>query len=476
MPKKQQGRKPEPKDNTGLPAAVDAERSVLGAVFLNELAYQEAAAGGVRPEDFSVEANRIIFRAMQRLVNDRKPVDMITMCEELMRSGELGLVGDVPYISGLLDGVPDRPSISHYIDILQEKTMRRDVVYLANSSAASAMDPSDPVKWTVSGMQQSLLRIQGNITREGLFIKEFSADVLDKVQEHMYSTRDVIGLPFGITELDNVTTGMRDGEFIPLAGWPGSGKTAFAVDVMRKNAKQGTPIAFFSIEMRKEEILHRLWCQESEISYAALRNPKNLAKQEFRELEEKWRPQVDQYPIKIDDEVRDINDIIPRAHLYIQRYGVKLIVVDFLQIVQAPGDKEYERVSYAADALTALGKDTKVPVLCLSQLSRPDDKKNAANVIPTMAMLRNSGKIEQNAHLVLFTYHPEDENGDPTGEDLIVLGKQRAGVKGRVKVYFDGRCQKWDERVPKAPEPKQEKIFNGNGKPKAQPEPVEEEF
>lgn len=462
MPKKQQQQRKQqdPEDNSGLPAALDIERVVLGMFFLNEMAYEEAIAGGLRREDFAADSNRRIFRAVQQLVNDRKVPDLVLVVEELRRASELEAVGDVPYVSSLIDGVPDRvTTIKPYVDILKEKSMRRGVIHIANSAIGGATSPADPVKWIVSGMQEDLLRLQGDITTEGVFIKEFSGNVIDTIQEQMYSDREVIGIPFGNAELDAATTGMRDGEFVPLGGFPGSGKTAFAVDVMRKNAKMGTPVAFFSVEMRKEEILHRIWCQESEISYSSLRNPKNLSKQEFREIQEKWRPAVDQYPLKIDDQVRDINEIIPRARLYIKRYGVKLIVVDFIQIVTAPGEKEYERVSYVADALTALGKDTGVPVLALSQLTRPEGKKNAANVIPTIEMLRSSGKIEQNAHLVMFTYHPEDDNGDPNGEDLIVLGKQRAGVKGRIKMYFDGRCQRWDERVPKTEEPKQEKIF-----------------
>lgn len=472
MPKKQE-RKREPENNyvlpSAMPAAPDVERAVLGAFFLSEMAYEEAIAAGLRREDFFEDAHRRIFRAIQQLINDRKIPDMILVVEELARGKELEAVGDVAYVSSLLDGVPDRPSIKPYVEILKEKSMRRGVIHLANSAISQAVSPSDPVKWTVSGMQEDLLRIQGDITQEGVFIKEFSGAVLDTVQEQMYSDRGVIGLPFGIPELDDATTGMRDGEFIPLAGWPGSGKTAFAVDVMRKNAKMGTPVAFFSVEMRKEEILHRIWCQESEISYANLRNPKNLSKQEFREIQEKWRPMVDRYPLKIDDQVRDINEIVPRARLYVKRYGVKLVVVDFIQIVTAPGEKEYERVSYVTDALTALGKDTGVPVLGLSQLTKPDGKKTAANVIPTIEMLRSSGNLGQNAHLVLFTYHPEDDNGDPTGEDLIVIGKQRAGIRGRVMMYFDGRCQKWDERVRKEPAPQQEKIFN-QPQPSVQPE------
>jgi len=239
---------------------------------------------------------------------------------------------------------------------------------------------------------------------------------------------------------------MRAGDFIPVGGYPGSAKTAFACNVARINAQRGTPVGFFSIEMMKDQLLHRFWAQASDISYSKLRNPKNLYRQELLELEQKWMPEVRQWPIKIDDSAKDIEEIIPRAHLWVRRYGVKLIIVDFLQRVHAPGKGEYEIVSYAADALTEFAKTTKVPVLCLSQLTRAEDKRNAANSVPNMQMLRSSGRIEQNAHLVLFTHRPEDERGEPTGEDLIIVGKQRAGVRGRIKAYFHGASQRWEER------------------------------
>lgn len=450
----------QPEKDAGLPAALDVERSVLGAVFLVDLAYHELVAAGLKREDFSSESNRKIFGAMQLLVQARSPLDSITLCNQLEKNGELEAVGNVAYLSHLVDGVPDRgPNLRQYVDILKEKTARRQVIHLANRVAASSMDPSDPIKWTIAGMHDDLLRMQGDTQDDGMLIKDFSMDVLEEIRTLMYAEREIIGLPFGIAELDEVTTGMRDGELTVVGGYPGQAKTSFAIDVARKNAASGVPSAIFSVEMKKQELLPRLWAQESGISYAKLRNPHHLASSELRELDDTWKPRVDKYPIIIDDRAKDIREIVPRAHLYIRRHGAKLIVVDFLQIVDAPGEKEYEKVSYTIDALRDLGKETRVPIMVVSQLTRPDEKKKSVNIPPNMMQLRSSGKIEQNSHLVLLMYRPEDANGDPTGEDLIIIGKQRAGVKGRVKAFFDGRSQTWTERVESAPDP-QAKIFD----------------
>lgn len=464
--------KPEKKtrnDSPELPSSPDVEKACLAAVLLNELAYHELVAFGLKPDYFTVAPNRQIFRVMQKIMQEQKQaIDMVLLCEGLQKTGELEAIGGMAYISDLTTGALDlvrQQKIQSRVEILKEKYFRRQVIAVSGRASACAYDLSDSITFTVRGIQEDLLRMQGDVTQEGHSLASFSATVLAELHEQMMSDREIVGLPFGIAELDEVTTGMRAGEFIPVGGLPGSGKTAFALDVARKNAKQGTPVGIFSIEMTKEQVLHRLWSQESDISYPKLRNPKNLHRQEFRELEERWKPAVDALPILIDDQARNISEIIPRAHLYIRRHGMKLAIVDYLQIVDGPGDKEYDRVSYAADALTAFAKSTGVPVLCVSQLTRPEDKKNAANVPPTMSMLRSSGKIEQNANMVLFTHRPEDDTGTPNGEDLIIIGKQRAGVKGRIKVFFDGRVQRWDERgIPQAPDP-QASIFDTKSKP-----------
>lgn len=439
-----------------LPQAADVERTVLGMMLLRELAYYEITSAGLTADYFIMDSHRRIYRSIQRLVESKKTPDVVTVCDEVERQKELDVIGGAAYLGSLLDGVPDSGgNAAEYVEILREKYLRRATIQGANRLLTAAYDLSDPIKWTIAGTQDDLLRLQGEVTHGGYSIKDFDAQVFGDVQDQMYGDKEIIGLPFGIRELDDVTTGMRDGEFIPLGGYSGSAKTAFACNVARVNAVRGTPSGFFSIEMSKEQLLHRFWAQASDIPHAHLRNPKNLPKQEFTELREHWMPEVRKWPIKIDDRTKDIRQMIPLAHLWVKRHGVKLIVVDYLQRVHAPGKGEYEQVSYSADALTEFAKETKVPVLCLSQLSRPEGRgQNAANIPPTMGQLRNSGHIEQNAHLVLFTHRPEDENGQPTGEDVIIIGKQRAGVKRWIKVYFDGSSQRWEERT--AESPKQE--------------------
>ena len=330
--------------------------------------------------------------------------------------------------------------------------------------ATMASDPTDPITLTLSGASEDLLRLQGDAQEKSIAsLSDISKSVMGKVAEMMaYDPYRTIGIPFGITELDEVTSGIREAQLCVVAGWPKSGKTSFAIDTTRKvvRGEQGIPVGFFSLEMRKEELYERLLSQESQIAYSKIRKPMNLTISEYKAME-RVSEDINGWPLHIDDTATHIHEIIPRAHLMIRKHKVKLIVVDFLQRTQAPGDKEYEKVSYSANSLTAFAKSTGVPILALSQLTRPEGRKGDPNITPTVGMLRSSGLIEQNAHVVVLIHHPFDkETGDPSGEDLLIVGAHRAGPTGKCKAFFDVKTQRWENRgVPSEPVPKQEEIF-----------------
>ena len=448
------------------PSAPDAEVSVLGAIIMNEVAYQEALAFGLRSEHFAVESHRKIYYAIRELVESRRKVDQVAIANELERQKSLEVIGGVVYLSSLLDGALDFPDskihehVKFHIEILKEKYMRRQLINYANRTIASANDPSDPAKWIASGLQSDLLMMQGDFVETQISpIRDFSGDLMSRIEKLMHmSPDDTVGIPFGISELDETTTGMREGQLIVIGGFPKAGKSAFAIDTCRKIAKKKIPILFFSREMRREELLERIWSQESGISYFKIRKPAHLSISEFRLLQE-TKAKVDEWPLYIDDTVRDIGELVPRAHLMIRKHAIKLTVLDYLQILNAPGDKPYERVTFAVNALTQLSKDTGIPMMCLSQLTSSGSDKKDLNIIPNMEMLRESQQIKMNAHLILFVYHPVDENMNPTGNDLLVIGAQRAGPTGHIKAYFDVTRQTWDERSPIEQGKKQESFF-----------------
>lgn len=440
-----------------LPGDEGLERTILGSIILQNDLYYEVAASKIVREDFHWDSHRRIWAAIDDMASDRIPVDLVTLNHYLSGTGELEAAGGVAYLGGLIDGVPDKSNIGSYVEILKDHALRRNTVFMANRLLAMAIDKGDPIKFTLAGAHEDLLRLQGDAQQKRIFqARDFIGEVLADIRAKMdFAPGATVGLPFGLEELDESTTGMREGQLIVVAGTPKSGKTSLAIDIARKIVKRSIPVAFFSREMLKEELMERILAQESDVSYTKIRKPANLSTSEFRLLE-RTRKEIDNWPLYIDDNATHISEIVPRAHLLIKKEKVELVVVDYVQIVGAPGEKQFERVAFAANELTALAKTTKVPVLCLSQLTIPGtEKKNPWNVIPTMAMLRESGQIAQNAHLILFTYHPRDENtGDPTGEDLVIIGEQRAGPIGRCKAWFNVGVQRWEERGSRAAEPK----------------------
>lgn len=459
MTKKQE---PDPLDTALF--SLDAEKAVLGSFLLDSDSrlFYEATAAGLTSDHFSLESNRILFRAMSDLIEAEVPIDMVTLVNYLSSEGGLSRIGDVAYISSLVDGVPDRPSIGHYVEILKERTLRRQAVILGRRLIDQASDPGDSIRDALAGTHEDVLRLQGDAQEKTLVpLAEITGTVLGNIERMMsYDPYGTIGVPFGITELDEATTGMREGQLIVVGAFPKAGKTSFAIDVARKAVKVGIPVGFFSREMLKEELVERILAQESDVPYLKIRKPTNLSISEFRVLE-RTKTEIDKWPLYIDDEATSILQVVPRAHLMIRKHKVKLLMFDYIQIFEAPGDKEYERVSYVANALAGLGKQTKVPCLALSQLTHPEGRKGDMNTIPTMGMLRSSGQISQNAHLILLLQHPVDkQTGDPTGEDLVIVGAQRAGPTGRIKAFFNLAQQRWDSRgAAAAPTPKQETIF-----------------
>lgn len=459
--KKSSSKSSAPPQSTGqdyaLPADFGVEKSILGAILLNNDTYYEAAAADVEAGDFHLDSHRVLWAAIDDLLGDRIPVDLITLNHYLDGVGDLARIGGIEYVSGLVDGVPDRPSIKHYVDILKDLSMRRAAVYLSNRLIAAAIDKSDPIKLTLSMAHEDMLRIQGNAQQQKIFqVKDFVGEVLADIRAKMdFNPNVTVGLPFGLEELDESTTGMRPGQFVVVAGTPKSGKTSFAIDTARKLAKAGVAVGIFSREMLKEELMERILAQESDVVYTKIRKPSNLPLSEFRLLE-RTKAEIEKWPLYIDDTATTIGEIIPRAHLMINKEKVKLLVVDYLQIIGGPGERAPERVANVTDQLTLLAKTTKTPVLALSQLTIPStEKKNPWNILPTMAMLRESGQIAQNAHIILFTYHPRNEDtNEPTGEDLVIIGEQRAGPVGRCKAWFNVALQRWEERGIAATTPK----------------------
>lgn len=437
----------EPDQEQSMPAAVEAEASVLGAVLLSQECLLQAQALFLRPLEFSLDSHQRIFARMVELSDSGRPIDIITMSEILRSKEELKSVGGISYLSTLTEGLPRRDNIEHYVRIVKDKFKRRSLIHLMNRGIAMGLEPFDDTNNLIAQVSEELMAIMATSGADlAKHVSEFYDESIARLMLLRERTDELIGLTTGIKDLDKSTTGLRDGEFIVVGGFPGSGKTSVAVKMAIANAVQGHGVLFFSQEMTKEALLNRALSYITDVAAIRFRVPTMLSPIDLTRIRE-YRDLVMKLPLWVDDHgSMTSSDVVSRARLFVKQKKVKLIILDYLQLMQGyPGEKRPEVIGGAANALRKLGKDENIPVVALSQLTRPGDKD--VNTKPNRFMLKESGDIEAHAHVILMPYHPVDKDTDePTGEDEIIVAKQREGPIGPVQVKYDLRTLVYHNR------------------------------
>jgi replicative DNA helicase len=255
---------------------------------------------------------------------------------------------------------------------------------------------------------------------------------------------ELIGLPTSIEALDLATTGIRSGELWLVAGRTGDGKTALALQIAATNCRSGIPTGFFSIEMSKDDLLQRLWSHEGRIPFQSIRNPRGIAP-EMRAHIKRAMAEVGMWPLfVVEDGSLSIQRLTTKARLMIRQEKIRLLIIDYVQLVSAPAKDERERLTKISNQLRALAKETGVPIVAISQLNRPRDGNQ--NARPNKFSLKESGNLENDAHVILLTYRPVDEYGQPTGEDELIIAKQRHGPVSNERVFFEPKTLTFYER------------------------------
>jgi replicative DNA helicase len=414
-----------------LPASIETERSILGAVLLDGSAYDEAAEClGVG--DFYLDSHRRIYRAMQRLREASLPPDIVLLTDELSKTKELEPIGGPEYIASLLSGLPDRPSISHYVRIVKEKSRLRGLVNAAQLAIAKALD-CEASSDIAGGILETILNIEAQ-TKENhaLTGRDFMPEVLRELEAQSQSG-GLVGLPTGLDPLDALTGGLRKGELVVVGALPGAGKTALATQIIGANAEAGNGVGVFSLEMSRWDLGRRFLSAVTSVSATKIRKPQYIGKTDWPALA-RGAGEISEWPVWIDDSGSvSIAELLARARLFIQRMKAKLIVVDYLQLVRAEARDIRERVGKVADALRQLAKAEQIPVVLLSQLRRPQ----SVNDPPTIIDLRESGEIEAHAHVVLLIHAPIAADGKSMGEDVIIVAKNRNGARGPIPVMLN---------------------------------------
>src|SRR5271155_1095868 len=436
-----------------LPNNLDAERSVLGAILLDNNALN-AAIENLRPEDFFLDQHRRVFTQMISLGEAQQAIDLITLTEELHRRGDLEAAGGAPYLASLADGMPKVSNIEHYARIVKEKAMLRNLIHTTHNIQQRAFEGEDGADMILDNAESSIFLLAEARVKAGLIpVKDIVRDNFERLEKIFREGKSITGIPTGYVELDKLLSGLQASELLILAARPSQGKTALALNLAENIAiRGGQPVAFFSLEMSKESLLQRLVAAVAQIDAHKFRTG-HLNKDDWRRMTEALGI-ISSAPLWIDDAGSiSVLEIGAKARRLKREKGLSLLIVDYLQLITARGrfGNRQEEVSSISRALKGLAKELQIPVLVLSQLTRAPERDERG---PQLSDLRESGAIEQDADVVMFIYRPHffkvgaaPEERDQT--DLLIA-KQRNGPTDKVRFVFRSRLTRFEEAAPDA--------------------------
>ena len=423
------------------PQDLDAEKSVLGAILVDSSAIS-LVAEFLRPDHFYVRSNQLIYAAMLNLFEHQQPIDIITMKNQLQKSGSIKEIGGAPYLSELINAVPTSAYIENYGHIVKDQSTKRKLIELASRTAEQAFNETGDIKQMLDEVESDIFAIaQQQSHRDFIELKEIVADSFERLESFMKEGGGMRGVPTGFTELDTKLAGMQASNLLILAARPGIGKTSFALNIASNVAlKAKKPVGFFSLEMSKEELVDRLLVGEADIDAWRLKTGK-LADEDYRRLTEAMG-NLSEAPIFIDDTPGiSILEMRTKARKLKAEKDVQLIIVDYLQLADAGKrfESRVQEVSFVSQGLKNLARELKVPVIALSQLSRAVEQRGTKK--PQLADLRESGAIEQDADVVMFLYY-EDESEDLLNASKrmvkLYMAKHRNGSTGEIDLLFRG--------------------------------------
>lgn len=437
-----------------LPNNLDAERSVLGAILLDNNALN-AAIENLRPADFFLDKHRLVYTQMIALGESQQAIDLVTLTEQLHRQGDLEASGGAPYLASLADGMPKVSNVEHYARIVKEKALLRNLIHTTHNIQQRAFEGEDDADAILDNAESSIFELAEDRVKAGLIpVKDIVRDNFERLEKIFREGKSITGIPTGYTELDKLTSGLQPSELLILAARPSQGKTALALNLTENIAlRAGQPVAFFSLEMSKESLLQRLVASVAQIDAHKFRTG-HLSREDWKRMTEALGT-IAAAPLWIDDAGSiSVLEIGAKARrLKRDKTGLALVVVDYLQLITARGrfGNRQEEVSSISRSLKGLAKELKVPVLVLSQLTRAPERDERG---PQLSDLRESGAIEQDADVVMFIYRPNFFKAGATPEEReeteLRLAKQRNGPTESVKFVFRSRFTRFEEAAPDA--------------------------
>ena len=423
------------------PQAVDVEEAVLGAIMLEKEAYS-LVADTLKPESFYEQKHQKIYEAIQQLANNQQPIDMLTVTDRLQQNGTLEEVGGAYYIAMLTSKVGSAAHVEYHASIIDKKAMARTLISLGSRLVTDAYDETNDTEEILRGLDAEVFQLtKRNVRNEVVQIDPVIHEALNKIQQASNRADGLSGLPSGFVELDKITSGWQDTDLIVIAARPAMGKTAFVLSMVKNMAVDyKIPVGMFSLEMSNIQLVNRLLQNVCEISGDKVKNGK-LTTEEWSQLMSRIT-QLQGAPIYIDDTPGlSVFELRAKARRLVHEKGVKMIMIDYLQLMTAAGmqfNSREQEVSIISRSLKGLAKELGIPIIALSQLNRGVELRQGDGKRPQLADLRESGAIEQDADVVMFLHREEYYNHDTEDKNIgeVIIAKQRNGPLGTVKLAW----------------------------------------
>ncbi len=423
-----------------LPSNLEAERSILGAILLDDKAVFTIVEI-LKSQDFYLESHRRIFEKMLQLMNNSRPIDLVTLKEELQRANELESVGGATYLASLTDGLPRAVNIEYYAQIVKEKSTLRRLIQISSEIMTRSYQNEEQAPEILQHVEKAIFDIASQQFRSSfLSVTPLVSDVFKKIEELSNRKAKVTGLETGFSQLDQLTAGFQPSDLIIIAARPGLGKTSLCLNIAEHAAiKKHKTVGIFSLEMSKEQLVRRLLCSGAEIDAHRI-NTGFLNKEDWNRLS-RASAILSETKIFIDDtpgiSIAEMRSKVRRLAI---EHGLDLLIVDYLQLMSGSNQRYENRtqeISQISRGLKAIAKELNIPLMAVSQLSRAIEARRGDHR-PQLSDLRESGSIEQDADIVIFIYredfiNPTEEN---SGIAELIIGKQRNGPTGSFQLAF----------------------------------------
>ncbi|HBG47037.1 MAG TPA: replicative DNA helicase [Deltaproteobacteria bacterium] len=440
------------------PHNLEAEQSVLGGILLEKDSITKVIEL-LSPEDFYHGAHSKLFRGMVKLFERSTPIDAVTLSDLFKGTDELSSVGGIPYIIELVDTTPTAANIMYYARIVKSKSIIRRIIGAATDIATSGYEGVENADDFIDQAEQKIFQIAQDRAKKSFFaLKDIIKDAFETIEKLYERKSHVTGIATGFREIDKLTAGLQDSDLIIIAGRPGMGKTSFALNVAENAAiDAASPVAVFSLEMSKEQLVQRMLASRARIDLQKLRNG-FLKDEDWGKLTTAVGT-LYEAPIFIDDTpAQTVLEMRAKARRWKEEFGIKLVVIDYLQLMRGKQGKDNreQEISDISRSLKAMAKELHVPIVALSQLSRRAEQREGN--IPQLSDLRESGAIEQDADVVMFVYREGVYKKCECPADLctcgirksaeIIIAKQRNGPTGAARLTFMNEYTRFEDQAP----------------------------